>query len=536
MCYDTSGNGAVRAERMQRMTADMDRTDSDLELTPILSALLYAVLAIMPPFLVGAFSVGIRQDVGFGPGALGGAIGMYFVCSSLLSVIGGSTVERLGTRRGLIAGASFSAISLGSVALAPGFWAVAVGMLFGGAANAITQPSVGALLTRRIPAGRLGLAFGIKQASIPAATLLGGVLVPTLAVSLGWRMTMGLLASVSLTAAVFMVRSKGEALGIVRRKARARSLEEFRPLAILSLGGAFGSAAATSTGTFLVASAVTIGIAESSAGVLMATGSALGLMTRVSLGHVVDIRPTWSRYRLIIVLLASGVPGFLMLMLGARPAFVVGALVVFISGWSWVGLFHYAVVSQNASAPALATGILQTGMSMGGGLGPMLFGVIVQYSGYRAAWTMAAILAAMSAATVQIGRVQLRRTRQRIVESHLQEIRTLDLAGDAPGPGTDGVTMWHRATPNLDVTLVRLEPGAEHQPAVPTRTGTLVNLGTSEIVVSFDGSDTPCAPEEFRTLPGFRRFGIRNPGPAAVVVARVERRTLVAGRTAPGTP
>ena len=46
------------------------------------------------------------------------------------------------------------------------------------------QPDAG---RARCPPSRLGLSFGIKQAAIPIATLLAGVAVPTVALTVGWR-------------------------------------------------------------------------------------------------------------------------------------------------------------------------------------------------------------------------------------------------------------------------------------------------------------------------------------------------------------
>jgi predicted MFS family arabinose efflux permease len=492
---------------------------------PILRASIFAVFAVMPPFLTGAFSVGIRADVGFGPGALGGAIGAYFICSSLLSVTGGATVERLGPRIGLAIGATLSAVSLASIALAPRYAVVLAAMVLGGASNAVTQPGVGALLSQRIPAGRLGLAFGIKQASIPGATLLGGILVPTVAASFGWRVTMGSLAVGALTGAVLVLRGPADAQGIVRRRPNVRSMDEFRSLAILSLGGALGSGAATALGTFLVAAAVVTGFSEASAGLLLAFGSALGLSVRILLGWLADLRPTRSRYGAIVTLMAIGVPGYLVFTVEVPVAYLAGTVLVFMAGWSWAGLFQYAVVSQNPATPALATSVLQTGVSMGAGVGPLLFGLVVQQGGYRAAWMLAGGMAALAAVTVQVGRVHLRRTRQRNAEGYLAELGALELDDAGFAPVAEGVDVQRRLTENLDVTVMRLAPGAEYVAPVPTRTGTLLNMGGHDVELELNGERQLCAGGMYRTVPGFRRWRVANPGEEPILVARVEHRT-----------
>lgn len=511
---------------------------------PILRALVFAVFAVMPPFLTGAFSVGIRADVGFGPGALGGAIGLFFISSSLLSVTGGATVERFGPRVGLAIGATLSAISLASIALAPRYAVVLLAMVIGGGSNSITQPAVGALLSQRIPAGRLGLAFGIKQAGIPGATLLGGILVPTVAASLGWRATMGMLAASALIGAVVVLRSKKDEQGVVRARASVRSMDEFRSLVILSVGGALGSGAATSLGTFLVGASVATGFSEASAGLLLAVGSLVGLGVRVLLGWIADLRPSRSRYGAIVGLMVLGIPGFLLFTVEVPAAYVVGTMIVFLFGWSWAGLFQYAVVSQNPATPALATGVLQTGMSMGAGSGPLLFGLVVQLGGYQAAWAMAATLAGLSAVTVQAGRVHLRRTRERNSAVYLSELEEHVTSGDETSgdetsgdegfiEAADGVDVRTFRTQNLDVTLLRVAPGAEYVAPVPTRTGTLLNLGDHDVELELNGERQLCAGGMYRTVPGYRRWRVANPGAVEIRVVRVEHLTSGTASTPP---
>jgi len=489
---------------------------------PILSALAFAVIAVMPPFLIGAFSVSIRADVGFGPGALGGAIGLFFIVSSVLSVSGGGTVERFGPRLSLAVGATLSSIALATIASAPRYAVLLIGMVIGGVSNALTQPAVGALLSQRIPTGRLGLAFGTKQAGIPGATLLGGLLVPVAATGLGWRTSLGLLAGLALAAAVAALL--GEESGHVgaRRRMSVRGMGELRSLVILTLGGALGAAAATSSGTFLVGASVAAGFTEASAGLLLAAGSLVGLSVRVLLGHLADLRPTRSRYGAIAVLMLISIPGFLLLTIPARGAYMLGAVVVFVFGWSWAGLFQYAVVSQNPATPALATGVLQTGMSLGAGSGPLLFGLFVQFSGYPAAWTMAATLTALSALTVQIGRVHLRRTRERQSSAYLEQ-----LGGDLAASDVEltvqgqGVALRSFQTSDLEVMLIQLDPGAHYLAPVPTRTGTLLNLGGHDVELELNGERQLCAGGMSRTVPAYRPWRVANPGPGTVRVAHV---------------
>lgn len=61
-------------------------------------------------------------------------------------------------------------------------------------------------LSRYVPAHRLGLSFGIKQAAIPLATLLAGAAVPAVALTLGWRWAYGIGAVLALAALLISPR------------------------------------------------------------------------------------------------------------------------------------------------------------------------------------------------------------------------------------------------------------------------------------------------------------------------------------------
>jgi hypothetical protein len=145
-------------------------------------------------------------------------------------------------------------------------------------------------------------------------------------------------------------------------------------------------------------------------------------------------------------------------------------------------------------------------------------------------------MAALAAVTVQLGRVHLRRTRERNSAVYLSELEEHAVAGALLGDEeltavAPGVAVRSFRTTNLDVTLVRLDPGAEYVAPVPTRTGTLLNLGAHDVELELNGERQLCAGGMYRTVPGFRRWRVANPGDDVVHVARVEHLTSgTAGR------
>jgi MFS family permease len=488
-----------------------------------LQAVGLAIFAVLPAFLTGALAVGIRTDLRFGPAALGLAVAWFFVSSALSATALGQLVERLGLRASLTAGTTASAVALAGIATAPRYAWLLGAMTIGGAANAMVQPAVNALLSARIPPTRLGLAFGIKQSAIPAATLLGGLAVPTLVVVVGWRGTFGVAATLAgLSAAAAWFRADVSGRPPARRRRRVRDMPEVLSLAILSTGGLLGAAAATSLGAFLVDAGVASGLREVWAGLLIALASVFGLLARIGLGWYADLRPTRSRYGTITVLLSVGVAGYLLLTSDVPVFYVAGALVAYTAGWSWPGLFHFAVVSQNSGTPAAATGVVQSGMSLGAGLGPLAFGIIAERAGYDAAWWLAAGLSAAAALTFLAGRQHLRRTRHSASTAFLEEVDDLDWQDTRGWTVGDGVDAQLQVTAHLHVTLYRATAGTSCQPPPAPRTGVVYVLQGGVAELRIDGRVSDLAPGDHLALPANRRWTVRNRGRGTLLLAQVE--------------
>ena len=91
-----------------------------------------------------------------------------------------------------------------------------------------------------------------------------------------------------------------------RRRSASRRRACQRELLFLAVGAALAGAGANALGTYLVASAVDVGIAEGTAGLLAALGSAASLAVRMSLGARADRRRDYG-YGTVVALLVAGV-------------------------------------------------------------------------------------------------------------------------------------------------------------------------------------------------------------------------------------
>lgn len=365
-------------------------------------AVIVTTASVLPVFLTGALAVQLSRDLAFDPSGLGLVVALYFGVSALCSLPVGMVVERAGSRvtsRIAVVGAAvlMAALALG----ARSYVALVVLLLCGAWCNVMGQLSSNLTLARSVPAHRMGLSFGVKQAAIPAATLLAGLAVPAVALTVGWRWAYGIGALLALAALFACPRADARPPARAAKGDRATG-------ALAVIGAASGLAAGTATalGIFLVASAVDRGIDPGLAGLVLTLGSVVGLSARLLHGWLAD-RRTGGHVAVVAASLASGAAGFVLLAVPGTPALVVGVVLAFGLGWAWPGLLQFAVVRLNPSAPAAATSIVQVGVYAGGFAGPIVFGSLATHAGFPTAWTVNAVVMLVSAALMLVGRRML---------------------------------------------------------------------------------------------------------------------------------
>lgn len=380
--------------------------------SPSEKRILFAVIAVttagvLPVFLFGGLAVQLRADLGLSESAQGLVTFGYFSVSALFSISSGRLTERIGSQRSMRAAAVLGGIALAGVALVQSYAMLLVCLAIGGLANALAQPAANALVVHAVSAGRQGLALGVKQAAIPMATLLAGLAVPSIGLTIGWRWAFAL-ASVLAFGASLCVPAAGAAVERKRALQVPGTKLRLPPLIVLGLGVGLGSAMANALGAFLTSSAVAAGIGAGAAGLLLALGSVLGLSFRIGSGWLADRRGD-EHLTTVAAMLAGGAVGLVAIASAVPWILVLGTFVAFGSGWSWPGVFNLAVVNHHGHAPAAATGFTQTGSYTGGALGPLAMGWLVQHQGYRTAWLTFAAIAMMSAGVMLVARSMLAR-------------------------------------------------------------------------------------------------------------------------------
>lgn len=363
------------------------------------------VLAALPLFMVGGLAVQIKDELGFSEAVLGAAVTIGFVTGALTAPLGGRLADRIGPRRSVYLGSSISVLALlGLGLLSSAWWPMVAFLCVAGLGVAVIDPGLAILVDRVIPAGRQGLAFGIKEASIPASTLAAGLAVPAIALTVGWRWAFATgvlpwLAIVLLLPRLTDRPRTGQTVGT--GPGPSALVPKRSAMIVLVTGVALGTAAASGIGIFLTDSAVSMGMSEAGAGFLLAGGSIGGIVARVGTGVLAD-RLTGPQFGLIAAMVAIGAVTMLVGASGTTPLLIVGALGTFAAGWSWTGLFFLSLMRTSPARPGAMIGFGIAGLGVGNALGPLGFGLTAATFSFEVAWVGAATVAMLSAVLMTI--------------------------------------------------------------------------------------------------------------------------------------
>jgi MFS family permease len=353
----------------------------------------------LPVFLTGGLAVQISAELGFDPSGLGLVVALFFAVSALASLPSGWLVERFGsvpTSRAAVLGAAL--VMTAMALLAHSYAALVVILLCGAWCNVLGQLASNLTLARYVPAERLGLSFGVKQAAIPIATLLSGAAVPAVALTIGWRWAFGMGAVLALLALWLTPRESTR-----RERTGDKDGLATGALSVIAVAAGLAASASTALGIFLVASAVDRGVDAGLAGLTLTLGSIVGLLFRLAHGWLADKR-SGGHIAVVAGSLVLGAGGLALLAVPGSVALVLGTVLGFGLGWAWPGLLQFAVVRLNPTAPAAATSIVQVGVYGGGFVGPIGFGFLATHLGFPTAWLIGACSMLVAAGLMAVGR------------------------------------------------------------------------------------------------------------------------------------
>lgn len=364
-------------------------------------------------FLTAALALQIRDSLHFGVAALGVVFSLYYLTAALSSVPLSRVVEAVGALRamrfGCLVMAALMLILAGAVHSLTG---LAIVLAAAGAVSSGLQPATNLFLVRRVPRAHQGFAFGIKQAAVPMAVLLGGLSVPAIALTIGWRWAFVIAAGLAIVTAAAMPPSQ---TSFAEYRARPPIPRLGGPatvnLVLLASGFGLGVAAASALSAFAVTAFNAAGQGRAAAGLLASLGGFVAAVTRIAVGVRADRR---SGGHLLVVAAMLGLGAVAYVMIAAATTLlplllIPGIVLAFSAGWGWNGLFNLAVVKRYPSQAARATGITSVGARAGGVAGPLVFGLVATHVSYSAGWLIAACSAVSAVLIILLGRRRLRR-------------------------------------------------------------------------------------------------------------------------------
>lgn len=371
------------------------------------------ICAGFPIYLIGALAVYVQEDIALGPAVLG-AIGPVFLGARAASGLWmGRFADRIPGWAGIALSLVATTACCAGIALFATNLPTLMGFLvIGGLGQALAQPAVNRYLAEMVPTGQLGRALAIKQSGPPLTALMAGAGVGIAATFGSWRAVFAgaavLCAAIGiwvLQAAPLRLRTIAPSFHSWRdwlQRLRWRDDPADVPKAasgrgsIMAMALAMGLAYAgtTSSSLFYVTASVDSGMAPTTAGGYLMIASLTAIAVRLGSGFWVDRK---DRDALLAVrwLLAFGAVGYLLLAVGRPVTALIGVMLAFGGGWGYQSLLYHWVARNRSEQVGRATGVIVFGGSVGGIIGPFLFGIIAETLSYALAWSTTALWLAL---------------------------------------------------------------------------------------------------------------------------------------------
>jgi len=358
----------------------------------------------------------LRERMGVGFVELGLAITIYNVTSAIVQAPMGWVVDRVGPRRVLIAGLILSGIAYGSIGVLPVYpWLICASVL-AGIANSVYHPSDYSILGSVIDPARVGRAFSIHTFS----GFLGGAIAPTVmlvvASTAGFRAALLFAGLLAFVVAVPLLLAPGldhVAPRAPRQDTDRTPVRAVLSPAVISLTGLFAllSLSSGAITTFSVVALVALyGIDLSSANVAL---SAYLLATAVGVlagGFVADA----TRRHAEVAAAGFGAAAALTFVIGTFDLGVLLLVPAMAAAGFLAGMIMPSrdMLVRAAAPPGMAGrvfGIVTTGFNIGGAIGPMIGGWLMDHGEPRWIFYSSVCFMLMTVLAVLVGDRRSRR-------------------------------------------------------------------------------------------------------------------------------
>jgi len=260
-------------------------------------------LATMSGITIPVMAPAVAAELGIAVTVVGLYTAVLYTGATTGTLLGGGLIIRYGAVRICQAGLLCAAVGL-LMAASGELWAMVLGAILVGFGVGPSTPASSHLLSRHSPASMMALVFSIKQTGVPIGAAMGGLIMPVLAITYGWRG--GLVG-----AAIMCVLGAAVCQGFRGRYDADRDLgapafrgNPFAPLGLimrhrglrdLSIASFLFAGLQQSVNAFLVSHLVgQAAMTLVAAGVALSVAQAGGVIARIATGALAD-RTGWSR-------------------------------------------------------------------------------------------------------------------------------------------------------------------------------------------------------------------------------------------------
>ncbi|MEK7446198.1 MAG: MFS transporter [candidate division NC10 bacterium] len=357
-------------------------------------------MANVGPLGIPAIAPLIRESLGLSMTQAGSFLSAYYVGAALMSLPAGWMADRWGVASTMVAGQAVIALGLFAVSGSVSFAALIAIMILAGTGYGMLNPTTAKAVMSWFPRRQRATVVGLKQVGLPLGGAVGALLMPPLALWLGWRVAVALSASlIALLAGLswlcYRDPPRSEIETPARQEGSLRAVLRNRDLWLVSTTTLVFAGMQTVWMAFLVLylqETVRVPLVTAAGYLVMA--QVTGMIGRVAFGLLSD-RHFGGRRRIVLVIAGVGSTVCSLLMAATGPgtsAWVLAPLALGFGffGIGWNGVQHTLMAElagPRAAGTALGLGLAVS--SLGVSVWPPLFGLLVERAGgFGVPWTV----------------------------------------------------------------------------------------------------------------------------------------------------
>ena len=334
----------------------------------------FYALTLPPLFLF------FREEFGVSYALLGALVTGYAMVGGVLQAPVGLAVDRWGAKPVLLAGLALNAAAIAAIGFVSSYWALALLAVAAGIGNSVFHPADYAVLAARIRERRLPRAYSLHTFLGFFGTAVAPLTMAALAASMGWRNAVMLAGAAGIATVLAMAVSGGAVASPPRAGDAAAEAAPARwlSLPILLFFGFFAAYGLASGGIMsftVIGLGKLYGLDPASAGAVLTT-ALLALAFGILAGGELPDRERWQVYVTGAALIGGGA---LTALAGFADIGVVGLAVLLGAAGFAMGVVLPArdLILRRVTPPGSTgrvIGFVFVGLSVGGGLAPLLFG------------------------------------------------------------------------------------------------------------------------------------------------------------------